>query len=143
MVLRQVPSGLPRCLFPWGAQDSASSGCRPFFMQRTWPSYVHRLLFTSRTMLIIPVRLQISSLHTFSCHLRFNILPKHLPSKPRSLLSTLDWYTGYKCRPVGLCVFDDCLFACRACQQCGVNVPPNSRPRAGSHYRPISNRAGF
>ena len=87
MVLRQVPSGLPRCLFPGGAQDSASSGCRPFFMRRTWPSHIHRLLFTSRTMLFIPVRLQISSLHTFSCHLTFNILRKHLPSKPRSLLS--------------------------------------------------------
>ena len=87
MVLRQVPSGLPRCLFPGGAQDSASSGCRPFFMRRTWPSHVHRLLYTSRTMLFIPVRLQTSSSHTFSCHLTFNILRKHLPSKPRSLLS--------------------------------------------------------
>ena len=87
MVLRQVPSGLPRCLFPGGAQDSASSGCQPFFMRRTWPSHVHRLLFTSRTMLFTPVRLQISSLHTLSCHLTFNILRKHLPSKPRSLLS--------------------------------------------------------
>ena len=77
MVLRQVPSGLPRCLFPGGAQDSASSGCWPFFMRRTWPSHVHRLLFTSRTMLFIPVHLQISSLHTFSCHLTFNILRKH------------------------------------------------------------------
>ena len=74
MVLCQVPSGLPRCLFPGGAQDSVSSGCRPFFIRRTWPSHVHRLLFASRTMLFIPVRLQISSLHTFSCHLTFNIL---------------------------------------------------------------------
>ena len=77
-----APVPLPR-----GAQDNASSGCRPFFMRRTWPSHVHRLLFTSRTMLFIPVRLQISSLHTFSCHLTFNILRKHLPWKPRSLLS--------------------------------------------------------
>ena len=76
MVLRQLPSGLPRCLFPGGAQDSASSGCRPFFMRRTWPSHVHRLLFTSRTMLFTPVRLQISSLHTFSCQLTLNILRK-------------------------------------------------------------------
>ena len=74
MVLRQVPSGLPRCLFSGGAQESASSGCRPFCMRKTWPSHVHRLLFTSRTMLFIPVRLQISSLHTFSCHLTFTIL---------------------------------------------------------------------
>ena len=87
MVLRQVPSGLPRCLFPGGTQDSALSGCRPFFMRRTWPSHIHHLLFTSRTMLFIPVPLQISSLHTFSCHLTFNLLRKHLPSKPRSLLS--------------------------------------------------------
>ena len=44
MVLRQVPSGLPRCLFPGGAQDSASSGCRPFFMRRTRPNHIHHLL---------------------------------------------------------------------------------------------------
>ena len=64
MVLLQVPSGLPLFRFPGGAQDSASRGCRPFFMRRTWPSHVQRLLFTSKTMLPIPVCLQISSLLT-------------------------------------------------------------------------------
>ena len=54
MVLRQVPSGLPRCLFPGGAQESASSGCRPFCMRRTWPSHVHRLLFYLQNDVVHP-----------------------------------------------------------------------------------------
>ena len=88
MVLRQVPSGLPRCLFP-GAPTTAPCADAGLSSCEGHGQATSTVFFSppERCQLFTPVRLQISSLHTFSCHLTFNILRKHLPSKPRSLLS--------------------------------------------------------
>lgn len=55
--------------------------------RRTWPSHLHPLCFTSSIILLLVVRSEISLLVTPCSPRILRIHPRHLPSKPRSLLS--------------------------------------------------------
>ena len=57
------------------------------FMCNTCPSQLYLLIFTSSTMLFIPVGFVTSMLVMCSCQRMLIILLRHLPSNPLSLLS--------------------------------------------------------